>query len=314
MRTITLCSGKGGVGKTLLAASLGRVMSQKTSANVLLVDGDFSTRGLTLLAFPNLHQFNQVPVSLSDFLCSQDGDDAHPPLFSELQRGIGGNDATATPDADQPVPYRYAEGLFVLPFSTENERPDWERLHHLSLEDAVHKLGQLQDFAVTSLDVDYLIFDTQAGLGSLSLAAAVLSDVNIIMLEEDNVSWRASLSMYMEISDLNRRLRRRTRSYFLANKVSRGMLDVSEKLRAFSFLPAMRFDTWMHELYSHDSACVSDEAFESTDFFRWVESELWPRLAVMLGVQQLDSRPAARSVPWWAALKSLFIDRVLRRN
>ena len=64
MRTITLCSGKGGVGKTLLATTLGRIIQRDEDCKVLLVDLDLSVRGLTLLAFQNKYQLDQLPLSL----------------------------------------------------------------------------------------------------------------------------------------------------------------------------------------------------------------------------------------------------------
>ena len=53
LRTLTLCSGKGGVGKTLLATTLARIIQKETGAKVLLIDLDLTVRGLTLLAFQN---------------------------------------------------------------------------------------------------------------------------------------------------------------------------------------------------------------------------------------------------------------------
>jgi cellulose biosynthesis protein BcsQ len=64
LRTITLCSGKGGVGKTLLATTLARIIQQEENCNVLLADLDVSVRGLTLLAFQNKIELDQVPASL----------------------------------------------------------------------------------------------------------------------------------------------------------------------------------------------------------------------------------------------------------
>ena len=47
-RTILICSGKGGVGKTTLTANLGIALAQRGSSTVVL-DADFGLRNLDLL-------------------------------------------------------------------------------------------------------------------------------------------------------------------------------------------------------------------------------------------------------------------------
>ncbi len=312
MRTITLCSGKGGVGKTLLATTLGRIIQRDEDCKVLLVDLDLSVRGLTLLAFQNKYQLDQLPLSLTEYLAN--GQDDTPALFGELRKGLSVNGSGGDKDAVDRSPdqagiraasqaggqstYQRLNGFFILPSSTESERPDWTQFNHLELDQAIDKLDRLHRFVAESLDVGYLIFDTQAGLGSLSLAAATLSDLNLIVLEEDDISWRTALSMLMEISELNKRLQHKSRSYFLANKVSTGMLDASDKLKAFSFLPPVPFDTWMQKLFAHDTAAVLEKDFEGSDFFRQVASRVWRELAVILGVRLRSDRSGAKT-SWW---------------
>ena len=303
MRTITLCSGKGGVGKTLLATSLGRIIQRQEKCNVLLVDLDLSVRGLTLLAFQNKYALDRLSFSLTDYFYLDESD--QPALLHELRKGLPQNNGTdgespelMAPATPGPSTYERLDGLFIIPSSTESERPDWTPLHPLELTDTIDKLGKLYEFATSSLRVDYIIFDTQAGLGSLSLAAATLSDLNLIVLEEDDISWRTSLNALMEISALNKRLQRKSNSYFLANKVSPSMLDVEDKLKAFSFLPPVPFDAWVQKLFAHATTTVLEKDFEQSDFFKQVESRVWQELAVILGVRQRTSGSSPRS-SWW---------------
>ena len=303
MRTITLCSGKGGVGKTLLATSLGRIIQRQEKCQVLLVDLDLSVRGLTLLAFQNKYELDRLPFSLTDYFYSEDGE--RPALLCELQKGLAANNGNTaespetTPQATAGLStYERLDGLFIIPASTESERPDWTPLHHLELTETIETLGKLYEFATSSLSVDYVIFDTQAGLGSLSLAATTLSDMNLIVLEEDDISWRTALNALMEISALNKRLQRKSHSYFLANKVSPGMLDVADKLKAFSFLPPVPFDTWVQKLFAHATTTVLEKDFETSDFFKQVESRVWQELAVILGVRQPTPVNSPRP-SWW---------------
>ena len=304
MKTLTLCSGKGGVGKTLLATSLGRCIPRRTDANVLLIDLDFSTRGLTLLAFRYQNDLDRAPVSLGDFLSFQAGNDDQPSPFVELQAHFtsanaapGGSPETAA-DAEKPgfASYPGLKGLCILPFSKDEDHLEWLASRRLPLEDTVEQLRRLQEFASTSLDVDYLIFDAPPGLETLSLAPAAISDVNLILLEEDNVSWKTALSMYMKISEINKRLHGRPSAYFVANKVSLGMLDLAHKLKTFSFLSLLPFDAWMHELYAHDTMSVLGGDFLASDFFKRVESDIWPNLSDVLGVRQ-SGMPAAPAAP-----------------
>lgn len=303
MRTITLCSGKGGVGKTLLAASLGRIIQRQEKCNVLLVDLDLSVRGLTLLAFQNKYELDQLPFSLTDYFYLEDGD--QPELLHALHKGLAQNNSNGEESQEIPAQatagpptYERLDGLFIIPSSTESERSDWAPLHRLELNETIDKLGKFYEFATSSLPVDYVIFDTQAGLGSLSLAATTLSDMNLIVLEEDDISWRTALNALMEISALSKRLQRKSHSYFLANKVSSSMLDAADKLKAFSFLPPVPFDAWLQKLFAHATIAVLERDFEGSDFFKQVESQVWQELAVILGVQQRTTGNGPRS-SWW---------------
>ena len=89
LRTITLCSGKGGVGKTLLSTSLARIIQREENCKVLLVDLDLSVSGLTLLAYHNKIELDRVPLSLVEYLsCDPDDENA---LFATLQKGLAMN-------------------------------------------------------------------------------------------------------------------------------------------------------------------------------------------------------------------------------
>jgi cellulose biosynthesis protein BcsQ len=288
LRTISLCSGKGGVGKTLLSASLARIIQQAENCNVLAVDLDLSVSGLTLLSFHNKIELDQVPLSLFDYLTGDEN--AQSALFGALQ-------AAVAPKSEYPSAalYQRLDHIFILPASIESERPDWSQFARIELDLALEKIDQLRHFVAESLDIDYLIFDTQAGLGSLSLAAATLSDMNIIVMEEDDISWSTSLRMFTEITELNKRLRHRSRSYFLANKAQTGLMDMATKLRAFAFLPPIPVDSWMQHLVSNSTAAVLEKEFENSDFFRHFTpgcGKKWPAFLDSVRVRQKRPRLA----------------------
>ena len=297
LRTITLCSGKGGVGKTLLSTSLARIIQREENCDILLVDLDLSVSGLTLLAYHNKIELDQVPLSLIEYL-SVDPDNENA-LLAALQKGLAINGEGH--QAQSPSLYRRMENIFILPASTESERPDWTQVSRIELDMAVDKLGRLQRFVDESLRVDFLIFDTQAGLGSLSLAAATLSDMNLIVLEEDDISWRTSLQMFIEITQLNKRLQHRSRSYFLANKVNAGLMDMANKLKSFAFLPPLPFDSWMQRLVSSSTAVALEKEFENSDFFRYLHTRVWQEIAQTFGLSVTTKNSTLSG--WWRPQK-----------
>ncbi len=296
LRTITLCSGRGGVGKTLLSTSLARIIRREENCNILLVDLDISTRGLTLLAFQNKYELDQVPISLTAYLLGDST--AEEELLQELRQALTVNGKEETPVSL----YQWLEKIFICPSSTESERPDWTQFARVEFDHAIEKLGRLQAFARESLNVDYLIFDTQAGLGSLSLAAATQSDMNLIVLEEDEISWRTSLNILLEITDLNKRLKRKSKNYFLPNKVSVGFLEASRKLKALSFLPPILEDRRMQRLFAYDTFAVLEREFENTDFFHHVRSRVWKEVAHIFGMTRTRSKVSSPLMVWWHKL------------
>jgi cellulose biosynthesis protein BcsQ len=277
-KIITLCSGKGGVGKTVLASSLARIIQREEHASVLLLDLDSSVQGLTLLLFQNKYELDHVPLSFAEYLSG--GEAVEKDLLDALHKAMTGNGHAGPLYAL----YRRMENIFAVPFSTESERPDWEQFAHLDFAVVSTKLQKLLTAAADTLKLDYVIIDTQAGPGSLSFAAATLSDVNLILLEEDDISWRTALSLLLEISELNKRLQRRSRSYFLANKASAELIDTAGKLKAFSFLSPLPFDAWMQKLFAKATSAALEKEFESTDFFRQVRTRVWHDIAALFGI------------------------------
>lgn len=293
LKTLTLCSGKGGVGKTMFATTLARIIQKETESKVLLIDLDLTVRGLTLLAFQNKYALDHVPVSLDDYLSL--GATEETAAFEALCKNLSSNGA----EGAQPSLYQRLDRIFVLPSSTDSERPDWMRSSQISLDSALEKLSHLQTLASEAADFGYLIFDTHAGMGSLSLAATTLSDLNLIVLEEDDVSWRTALNMLLEISELKKQRHGASRSYFLANKVSSKLSEVSGKLKAFSFLPPVPYDSWMQKLFSHSTAAILEKEFENSDFFRFVHAQVWREIMAIFGIAPASTQGKGALQSWW---------------
>jgi cellulose biosynthesis protein BcsQ len=228
--------------------------------------------------FQNKYELDHVPLSFAEYL--NGGEVVEKDLLESLQKAIG-SDGHAGP---LYALYRRSDNIFAVPFSTESERPDWTQFVHLDFDMVSSKLQKLQIAASSLLKVDYIVIDTQAGPGSLSLAAATLSDVNLILLEEDDISWRTALNLLLEISDLNKRLQRRSRSYFLANKASAELVETAGKLKAFSFLSPLPYDIWMQKLFAKATSAALEKEFENTDFYRQVRARVWHDIAGLFGI------------------------------
>lgn len=287
VKTITLCSGKGGVGKTVLTACLARIIQQEAHCNVLLLDLDPSVQGLTLLTFQNKYELDHIPFSLTDYLSGSESVETE--FFDTLRKAMAGENPAGSLNAL----YRRLDNIFVVPFSTESERPDWMQFAQIDFDYVSDKLKRLLAFAVESLNVGYIILDTQAGPSSLSLAAATLSDISIIVLEEDDISWRTALNLLLEISDLNKRLQRRSRSYFLANKSGTELADAAGKLKAFSFLPPLPHDVWLQRLFAKATSAALEKEFENTDFFRHARSRVWQEITSIFGIAKPPTKDSS---------------------
>ena len=302
-KIITLCSGKGGVGKTVLTTCLARIIQQEEQSNVLLIDLDPSVQGLTLLTFQNKYELDHIPLSFADYLSG--GDAVEKDLFDALRKAIT-NDGHAGP---LHALYRRLENIFVIPFSSESERPDWTQFARLDFEYVGEKLKRLLTFAAEALNVGYILLDTQAGPGSLSLAAATLSDVNVIVLEEDDISWRTALNLLLEISNLNKRLQRRSRSYFLANKAGTELVETAGKLKAFSFLPPLPYDAWMQKLLAKATSAALEKEFENTDFFRQARARVWHDIAGIFGIVKSPVKDGFALTSWFRKQTEKFPQR-----
>lgn len=287
MKTIALCSGKGGVGKTMVTTCLARIIQREEHCKVLVLDLDPSVQGLTLLTFQNKYELDHVPFSLTDYLAG--GESGENDFFGTLRQAMHGESHSGSLD----MLYQRLENIFIVPFSTGSERPDWAQFAQIELDYVSNKLRRLFSFAAEALNVGYILLDTQAGPNSLSLAAATLSDLSIIVLEEDDISWRTALNLLLEISDLNKRRQRRSRSYFLANKSGPELADAAGKLKAFSFLPPLPYDGWLQKLFAKATSAALEKEFENTDFFRQARSGVWQEIASIFGISKPQTKDSS---------------------
>lgn len=185
---ITFVSPKGGTGKTVLAASTCYWLT-KCGKRVLAVDGDFSTRGLSLYLLGSalesgmeiqdyncLAEFVRGQISIdrvSPRLIMRDGLDFNILLSNQhLWRGGVPDEkllgVTDPDDSGNTIEEEEGEGEISL-----------AALYFRSLTELFEKFRR---------EYDYIIVDTRGGYDFSSAVPAILSDGYVIILEADQVS------------------------------------------------------------------------------------------------------------------------------
>lgn len=169
---ISVVSGKGGAGKSLLTSVLGRALGREAH-RVLIVDLDIFVRGLTVL----LYSFQKPPkdsdLTVSDILG----------VFSEGSQEKG------------PLVEKLRSNLSIQRFLEVDMLPSVRRINwpldydDRSLSDEHFCLDVLESLIVaTKQDYDYIFLDNRAGMDSLVSASCRVSDVVVSVAEDDEVA------------------------------------------------------------------------------------------------------------------------------
>lgn len=243
--TVTvIASGKGGVGKTLLAACLGSILQNnlKHQGQLLLADLDFGVKGLTFL-YGAAGEWKGCSGSMMDILWGR-----RPPESVLLSaRTIG--------------------DVSVIPADIEFERKvDWDK-YYPSLESMLTSIGRFLDEA-NDQRFEHVIFDTGAGLDKPIMALATYADKIIVVVEPDEISLTAAVDLWAELSDYKERLR------FVVNKEPNDYPQkINDNLKGeITFLPALPFDQRLHARFVKDARELARVGFRRTRYRRYVEA------------------------------------------
>jgi cellulose biosynthesis protein BcsQ len=171
-KVIAFASAKGGTGKTVLAASTALVLI-RSGKRVLLIDGDFSTRGLSLFILGNI--LHTTDLVIRDEECVAE-------LFLSAT-GVEG--ATPRRIDRNGVEYHI---LFSNRTLWQSGVPEQTILSEGGLEPRRYIDGIVRLLAHFRSKYDYILIDTRGGYDSTSAIPALLSDTHIIVLEPDRVS------------------------------------------------------------------------------------------------------------------------------
>src|SRR5216683_189971 len=172
LRIISFVSGKGGVGKTSLAANFAWICGR--ARKTVLVDLDFHNQGATGMFL------SRLPASARG-------------AFELLEGG----------DFSHCDPIQIEDAVFFVPAVTPLSPPEYSKIGRLLLEPRL--AGRLHDFVshlnrVFSCEV--LVLDCHGGLDGMSVAAYSASDDTLVISEADTVAFNGTLEL-LDFYDAN---------------------------------------------------------------------------------------------------------------
>ena len=205
---ITISSGKGGVGKTLLSVNLARTLSW-SDKRILVVDLDLYNRGSTTLVADS-PIIDELTVAGMLELAQ---DETITRLKDEiLEKEI----IEVLDDSGNPIP------LYLLPSTTTNSIVRWDQYSY--------DLSQLQKFMLRAVreltnkyDLDCVIFDCRPGPEPLFLAASGIATDIILVTEADIITLNGNINLYRYLADTyqnNSEVLRNVR--FVINRIPKG--------------------------------------------------------------------------------------------
>ncbi|MCH8112735.1 MAG: ParA family protein [Proteobacteria bacterium] len=160
-RIVSIISGKGGAGKTVLGLSIARVLAE-AELRCLFVDCDIATHGATYFFETELGESN----------------------FTSLAN-------LAKLGSEQPNPLETVSGFSFLPSTLSPENDDFRDQERLT--ETFDKLKELAH------EYDVCVLDCQAGFSDVVLEAVRCSDRILIVLEPDAVSASALRVLYLQL-------------------------------------------------------------------------------------------------------------------
>ncbi|MCH8148865.1 MAG: AAA family ATPase [Planctomycetes bacterium] len=173
-KVITIASGKGGAGKSLLTLALSQLINDAPVFNsCVIIDLDFHVKGLTLLWYSDLSLLENEKWSIYDLLMREGALPTEWPLVKS------------------------SASIVIPSYQRVREPLDYDSISQMSFDHISKGLSTL----LTSLDgkADFVLIDTRAGIDSFSLAASLMADLTIIVSEQDRISYRACFDLQSQI-------------------------------------------------------------------------------------------------------------------
>lgn len=163
-KTIAVVSGKGGSGKTMLTATIAKILDESGSS-VLLIDADFGTAGLTY--YLALNEVTNISVGLTN-------------LFSTLEKTALHYEKVIEPLKS----YNHTDFIGVGDHRRYKENGESDFFYDY-FEQFITKIKEEKEY-------DYIIVDCRGGIDDESLTVCKSSDEIIIVAETDTTSFQAT--------------------------------------------------------------------------------------------------------------------------
>jgi cellulose biosynthesis protein BcsQ len=208
-KVISFISGKGGVGKTTIASSLGYLLNE-VGFRVLLIDADLFSHGLTFLLSPKLESIKK-------------------------KKGI----IESIDDVSNITVIKSEYGIDYIASSTDPREITSDIVSNVSnFSDTVFKII----INKTENTYDYILIDTQPGPVKTTKSVVSFSDIVVIISETDALSQFTNLNLLGELHNvlpLNRV--RNVKNKLFYNQLEKKK-TVDEILGQLNYLPSIPFD------------------------------------------------------------------------
>ncbi len=267
-QVVSIVSGKGGSGKSLLTAVLGRALARE-GKRVLLVDMDIFVRGLTVLLFSYTRpEMESKKITISDALG----------VYAEKSEDTGPKNYTK----DNFLIERFFE-CDVLP-AVENIAIPLD-YNDRSLSDEKFTNQVVKKLIETLVDeYDYILLDNRAGMDSLIASSCKAANITIAVAEDDDVGRQTN-------SNLTKFLQAKKDIKVVYSIINKGRNmhnydDVKARLRhrhEYSVLGAIPFDIEVLEDFGSDRFWTT---VTETLYFRSL-IDVWNELAKTERVDEL---------------------------
>lgn len=179
-RVISIVSGKGGCGKTLLTSIIGQALARE-GLKVLLIDFDIFVRGLTILLSNYIDKQLQKEYQFTTSVL----------LLSNSNENIIDNLTIDNLSIFKVIEFFKCD--FLPCCININEPFDYDQGQLSSFKFNKHIIEKVL-FAVKN-EYDIIIIDNRASIDSFVLAACVLSDVVISVTEDDDLCLQTNLNL-----------------------------------------------------------------------------------------------------------------------
>lgn len=188
---ISFVSGKGGVGKTTLTTNTSWLLSDSGN-RCLIIDLDFHNQGSTSL----FASCNELGSSEALKLLMESGEIREQVELCEVD-----------------------SNLYFLPAT-------FCKLGDISIEDLIlnpellfERLQTLLDYLAAEYDLDCIVLDCHGGVDNLSIAAAALSDLTLMVTEADTVTFGGTLKLLESYHQFFSEHTHRPRIEFILNRI-----------------------------------------------------------------------------------------------